>query len=103
MSTGETCPRTCFSLAGVLVLAGGATPPTPAVASSTNISAALKRVQEYLAVHPWVSVSGMDTGRDAPVIAVVWVCAVAVRAVRSVASCVMVCPRLRSVRTSLPN
>ena len=40
-------PSTRFSLAEILVLAGGAIPPAPAVPTSTRISARLKRVQEH--------------------------------------------------------
>ena len=45
--SGELCPRTRFSLAEILVLAGCAILLAPAVPASTRISARLKRVQEH--------------------------------------------------------
>ena len=45
--TGETCPRTHFILAEILVLVGGTIPPVPAVLASTRIAARLKRVQKH--------------------------------------------------------
>ena len=39
-------PNTYFFLAEILVLAGGAILPAPAVSASTRICASLKRVQE---------------------------------------------------------
>ena len=46
MFTCETCARTHFIQAEILVLVGGAIPPAPAAPASTMISARLKRVQE---------------------------------------------------------
>ena len=43
----ELCSRTHFSLAAILVLAGGVIPPAPAVPFSTRVSDRLKRVQEH--------------------------------------------------------
>ena len=45
--TGETCPRTHFILAEILVLAGGAILPAPAVPASTMISARLQRAGSH--------------------------------------------------------
>ena len=42
--TGELCSPTCFRLAGILVLVGGAILPAQAVTASTRISARLRRV-----------------------------------------------------------
>ena len=44
MPSAEPCPCTRFSLAEILVLAGGVIPPAPAVPTSTKISARLKRI-----------------------------------------------------------
>ena len=48
--TRELRPWTRFSLAKILVLAGGAIPPAPAVPASTRISARLQRARNT--VHP---------------------------------------------------
>ena len=45
--TGELCSRSCFILAGILVLVGGAIPPTLALPASTRTVARLKRVQGH--------------------------------------------------------
>ena len=43
-----------FSLAEILVIAGGAIPPARAVPVSTRNSATLKRVVNTLVVHPFI-------------------------------------------------
>ena len=61
--TGELSPRMSFSLADILVLAGGVILPVPAVPARSRISAKLTRVQEYTSA---VNVAPLPTPISAP-------------------------------------